>query len=98
MGIEHAGKIQAPAGKTTKKGLHKLALGIECIGLVSLRFPLAVAFVAILLVIAAGFGVTRLKVDNSSEPIVSFQHTRIQAIRGSNSAISVERIRCARRH
>ena len=65
MGIEHAGKIQAPAGKTTKKGLHKLALGIECIGLVSLRFPLAVAFVAVLLVIAAGFGVTRLKVDDS---------------------------------
>jgi uncharacterized protein len=61
--IEHADK--ALAGKTPKKGLHRLALGIERIGLISLRFPFAVAFVAIVLAIAAGFGVTRLKVDDS---------------------------------
>ncbi len=65
MGLEHAGKLPAPAGKTTQKRLHKLALGIERIGLVSLHFPLAVAIVAVLLTIAAGFGVTRLKVDDS---------------------------------
>ncbi len=44
---------------------HTLALGIERIGLVSLRIPLAVAVVAVALAIAAGFGVTRLKVDDS---------------------------------
>ncbi len=48
-----------------KQRRHPLALGIERIGLVSLRFPLAVAVVAAGLAIAAGFGVTRLKVDNS---------------------------------
>lgn len=65
MGIEHAGKAQVPAGKTTRKELHDLAFGIERIGLVSLHFPRAVAFVVVLLAIAAGFGVTRLKVDDS---------------------------------
>jgi uncharacterized protein len=48
-----------------KKALHALALGIERIGLVSLRFPLAVALVVIALAIAAGFGATRIKVDDS---------------------------------
>jgi hypothetical protein len=48
-----------------KKALHALALGIERIGLVSLRFPLAVAVVAIALALAAGFGVARIKVDDS---------------------------------
>jgi uncharacterized protein len=48
-----------------EKALHALALGIERIGLVSLRFPLAVALVVIALAIAAGFGVARIKVDDS---------------------------------
>ena len=48
-----------------KKALHALALGIERIGSVSLRFPMAVAFVVIALAIAAGFGVARIKVDDS---------------------------------
>jgi hypothetical protein len=48
-----------------KKALHALALGIERIGLMSLRFPLAVALVVIALAIAAGFGVARIKVDDS---------------------------------
>jgi predicted RND superfamily exporter protein len=48
-----------------KKALHALALGIERIGLVSLRFPLAVALVVIALAIAAGFGAARIKVDDS---------------------------------
>jgi hypothetical protein len=42
-----------------------LALGIERIGLVPLRWPLAVAIVAVLLIVGAGFGVARLKVDDS---------------------------------
>jgi predicted RND superfamily exporter protein len=48
-----------------KKALHALALGIERIGLVSLRFPLSVALVVIALALAAGFGVARIKVDDS---------------------------------
>jgi hypothetical protein len=44
-----------------KKALHALALGIKRI----LRFPLAVAFVVIALALAAGFGVARIKVDDS---------------------------------
>lgn len=60
-----AGEAQTPARNATKKPLHALALGIERIGLVSLYFPRAVAFAAILLAIAAGFGVTKLNVDDS---------------------------------
>jgi hypothetical protein len=48
-----------------KKALLALALGIERIGLVSLQFPMAVALVVIALAIAAGFGVARIKVDDS---------------------------------
>jgi len=53
------------SGASAKQRRHPLALGIERIGLVSLRFPLAVALVAVALAIAAGFGVTRLKIDDS---------------------------------
>jgi predicted RND superfamily exporter protein len=42
-----------------------LALGIEKIGLLSLRFPVAVAIVAVLVVVLAAFGVARLRVDDS---------------------------------
>ncbi|MGO9673859.1 MAG: efflux RND transporter permease subunit [Methylocella sp.] len=44
---------------------HDLALGVERLGLISLRFPWLVALVALALAIAAGFGVARLKVDDS---------------------------------
>ncbi|WP_407341120.1 efflux RND transporter permease subunit [Methylocapsa polymorpha] len=44
---------------------HALAFGFERIGLLSLRFPLAIALVTIALAIAAGFGVARIKVDDS---------------------------------
>jgi uncharacterized protein len=65
LAIEHAGEAQAPAKNPAKKGLHELAFGIERIGLVSLHFPFAAVFVAVLLAVAAGFGVARLKVDDS---------------------------------
>src|ERR1700736_2655334 len=42
-----------------------IALGLERIGLISLRFPLLVGLAAIVLLIAAAFGITRIKVDDS---------------------------------
>jgi predicted RND superfamily exporter protein len=42
-----------------------LALGIERIGFISLRFPGVVACVAAVLIVAAGFGITRIRVDDS---------------------------------
>ena len=44
---------------------HDLALGIERIGLLSLRFPAIVGVLAIVLGIAAAFGVARIKIDDS---------------------------------
>jgi len=44
---------------------HDLALGMERLGLVSLRFPAVVSLLAILLAVTAGFGVARLKIDDS---------------------------------
>jgi hypothetical protein len=44
---------------------HDLALGIERIGLVPLRFPAVVGVLAILLAIAAAFGVARIRIDDS---------------------------------
>jgi len=43
----------------------KLALGIERFGLISLRFPVALLILFTVLAITAGFGVGRLKVDDS---------------------------------
>ena len=53
------------AWRSFSRRRHDLALGIERIGLVSLRFPSVVGVLAIVLGIAAGFGVARIKIDNS---------------------------------
>src|ERR1700731_4462982 len=50
---------------SAKQRRHPLALGIERIGLVSLRIPFAVALIAVALAFAAGFGIARLKIDDS---------------------------------
>ena len=42
-----------------------LALGIERIGLVSLRYPAAIGLLATVLAIVGGFGIGRIKIDNS---------------------------------
>jgi uncharacterized protein len=44
---------------------HSIALGLERLGLISLHYPIAIAFIAILLSVAAAVGITRLKVDDS---------------------------------
>jgi predicted RND superfamily exporter protein len=46
-------------------GPHSLTLGFERIGLTPLRFPLLVGFATITLLIAAVFGLARIKVDDS---------------------------------
>jgi len=47
------------------KAPFRLALGLERIGLISLRFPWLVAILALVLSIGAAFGVARIKVDDS---------------------------------
>jgi len=53
-----------PPAKPQRKP-HPLAYGIERMGLVSLRFPYAVAVVLVVAAILAAFGVERIKVDDS---------------------------------
>jgi predicted RND superfamily exporter protein len=54
------------AGGTPRAGKpHNIALGLERIGLVSLRYPVAVAIIAVLLSVVAAAGITRLKIDDS---------------------------------
>src|SRR5882757_381840 len=55
---------QEPSSRRTKAS-QSIALGLERIGLISLRFPLLVGLAAIVLLIAAAFGITRIKVDDS---------------------------------
>jgi predicted RND superfamily exporter protein len=52
--------MQGPPAKT-----RSLALGIERIGLISLRFPAAAFVVVVVLAVLGGFGVTQLQVDDS---------------------------------
>src|SRR5947208_16759153 len=47
------------------RALHRLALGIERIGLIPLRFPVLAAILVLVLSIGAAFGVARIKVDDS---------------------------------
>jgi uncharacterized protein len=63
--LGNADQAKPSSGASAKQRQRKRALSIERIGLVSLRIPLAVALVAAGLAIAAGFGVARLKVDDS---------------------------------
>ncbi|MEX0841760.1 MAG: MMPL family transporter [Xanthobacteraceae bacterium] len=55
----------ANSGTPRKRGPHRLAFGLERIGLISLRFPIAIALIFVALSLAAALGVTRLKVDDS---------------------------------
>jgi len=57
------GLLHTPAAPRSDQ--HRIALGIERIGLVSLRFPVLSAIVLIALCIGAAFGVERVKVDDS---------------------------------
>src|ERR1700759_1175018 len=47
------------------QGLHRLAFGVERIGLISLRFRAASLLILAVLAIGAAFGVARIKVDDS---------------------------------
>ena len=53
-----------PQPESVRK-LHDIALGIERVGLISLRAPVLSAIVLAVLTIAAVFGVERIKVDDS---------------------------------
>ncbi len=69
MTVEKARRAIRSAGawltSRDAKGVRSIAFGVERIGLVSLRYPWAVAVIALALMIAAGFGVARIKVDDS---------------------------------
>jgi predicted RND superfamily exporter protein len=53
-----------PSSRRTSSS-QSIARGIERIGLISLRFPLLVGLTTIVLLIAAAFGIARIKVDDS---------------------------------
>lgn len=51
--------------KAEPKRVRSLSFGIERLGLTALRYPLIAAAIIVAITIAAGFGYTRLKVDDS---------------------------------
>jgi uncharacterized protein len=57
--------VQPEPGSARTSPSRSIARGIERIGLISLRFPLFVGLVTLVLLIAAGFGIGRIKVDDS---------------------------------
>jgi predicted RND superfamily exporter protein len=66
FGWSNKGKDAAAGDPATpRQSKHQLAFGLERLGLISLRYPLAATFVVIALSLAAAFGVARLKVDDS---------------------------------
>jgi len=59
------GRAPTPEPASPSGDRFRLALGIERIGLISLRYPVAATIVLVLLYVAAAFGVQRIKVDDS---------------------------------
>jgi predicted RND superfamily exporter protein len=57
--------IKPEPGSHRRSASQSIAFGLERIGLISLRFPLLVGLAAIVLLIAAAFGIARIKVDDS---------------------------------
>ena len=57
-----------------------LALGVERAELVALAHPWLAGALAVILMIGAAFGVTRLKVDEYAQPIISLGRSRIPAV------------------
>jgi len=58
-------RIPRRCSRMLQKRRGELALGIERIGLLSLRFPVFVACIAVVLVVIAGFGIPRIRIDDS---------------------------------
>src|SRR6202045_3491142 len=63
--MQTSGSKQPRPDSPRTSGSQSIALGLERIGLISLRFPLLVGLATIVLLIAAGFGLARIKVDDS---------------------------------
>jgi uncharacterized protein len=57
--------VQPEPGSARTSPSRSIAWGIERIGLISLRSPLFVGLVTLVFLIAAGFGIARIKVDDS---------------------------------
>src|SRR3977135_4253469 len=53
-----------PSSRRTSSS-QSIALGLDRIGLISLRFPLLIALAAVVLLVAAAVGIARIKVDDS---------------------------------
>ncbi len=102
MSLETAGPTKPPiegdlASSSVGKR-HDLALGVERLGLISLRFPWLVAIVALALAIAAGFGVARLRVDDSLSQLFRSDTPEFRQYEEVTQQVSVERVRRSRRH
>ena len=54
--------------KAEPKRVRSLSFGIERLGLTALRYPVVAAVLVVAITIAAGFGYTRLKVDDVFRP------------------------------
>src|ERR1700686_473555 len=63
--METSKSKQPRPGSPRTSGSQSIALGLERIGLISLRFPLLVGLTTIVLLIAAGFGLAGIEVDDS---------------------------------
>jgi predicted RND superfamily exporter protein len=65
--VERASPSSEPAGGGAEPGREggRLALGVERLGLIPLAAPVIVGIIAVLLTIAAAFGIARITVDDS---------------------------------
>ena len=87
----HVEKVeQRPTGAS-------IAFGLERLGLIAVQAPILSCIILVGLIIAALFGIDRIKIDDFAQPAVPVQFQGIPAVRGGDQALPGGRIRRAGR-
>ena len=80
-----------------KRRADDLALGIERLGLVSLRFPAVVGSLALVLAVFCGFGIARIRIDDSLSQLFHSDTPEFRVYQQEIAQVSFQRVRRSRR-
>ena len=88
-------KSREPMDATADPPRRSFAFGLERAGFLGLGWPRLTLLLILLVSVAAGFGLTRLKVDDSLVGAVPHRHRGVPPLRGDRPPLPVQRVRRA---
>ena len=74
-----------------------IAFGLERMGLIAVKAPIVSMVILVVLLVAALFGIQRIKIDDSLSQLFRSDFQGLQAVRGRHQALPGDRIRRAGR-